>query len=212
MKLEINEIVYPVEIIYKNNKNMYLKIKDGPRIEVIAPFRTTDKTIKKFIESNSSYITKNVIKKQQIANKKSGKFEYLGHYYDILYTGKYGITLSDTTAYIGQNTNVDNWYKKEAKEMFKEYYEECFKNFKEASMKPELKIRKMKSKWGVCNVTNNTITLNQELIKLEPICLYYVIYHELSHLKHPNHSKDFWALVEKYVPNYKEIRKYMKNV
>ena len=70
----------------------------------------------------------------------------------------------------------------------------------------------MKSKWGVCNVTSNTITLNQELIKLEPICLEYVIYHELSHLKHPNHSKDFWSLVEKYVPNYKQIRKSMKTV
>ena len=54
--------------------------------------------------------------------------------------------------------------------------------------------------------------LNQELIKLEPACLIYVIYHELSHLKYPNHSKDFWALVEVYVPNYKEIRKHMKNV
>ncbi len=212
MKIEINGITYPIEITYKNNKNMYLRIKDGPKIEITAPLRTTEKTIREFIESNINFIAKNVIKKQQLQNKKSGKFEYLGHYYDILYTGKYGITLTDTIAYIGKNTNVDNWYKKEAKEMFKEYYDECFKNFREASLKPELKIRKMKSKWGVCNVTNNTITLNQELIKLEPACLIYVIYHELSHLKHHNHSKDFWDLVEIYVPNYKEIRKHMRNV
>ena len=212
MKIEINGIVYPIEITYKNNKNMYLRIKDGPRIEITAPIRTTERTITKFVETNIDYIAKNVIKKEQLKNKKSGKFEYLGHYYDILYTGKYGITLTDTVAYIGQNTNIDNWYKKEAKEMFKEYYDECFKYFKEANLKPDLKIRKMKSKWGVCNVTNNTITLNQELIKLEPACLEYVIFHELSHLKHPNHSKDFWSLVEKYVPNYKQIRKSMKNV
>ena len=96
--------------------------------------------------------------------------------------------------------------------MFKEYYDECFKNFKEASLKPELKIRRMKSKWGICNVTKNTITLNQELIKLEPVCLEYVIYHELCHLKHPDHSKAFWKLVEKYVPNYKQIKKEMRNV
>ena len=142
MKIEINDITYPIEIIYKNNKNMYLRIKDGPKIEITAPIRTPQRTIEKFIETNINYIAKNVIKKQQIQNKKSGKFEYLGHYYDILYTGKYGITLTDTVAYIGQNTNVDNWYKKEAKEMFKEYYDECFKNFKEANLKPDLKIRK----------------------------------------------------------------------
>lgn len=212
MQIQINDITYPIEIIYKNNKNMYLRIKEGPKIEITAPIRTTEKTIKKFIETNINYIAKNVIKKQQLQNKKSGKFEYLGHYYDILYTGKYGVTLTDTTAYIGKNTNVDNWYKKEAKEMFKEYYDECFKNFREASLKPDLKIRKMKSKWGVCNITKNTITLNQELIKLEPACLIYVIYHELSHLRHHNHSKDFWNLVEIYVPNYKEIRKHMRNV
>ena len=212
MQIQINDITYPIEIIYKNNKNMYLRIKDGPKIEITAPIRTTEKTIKKFIETNINYIAKNVIKKQQLQNKKSGKFEYLGHYYDILYTGKYGVTLTDTTAYIGKNTNVDNWYKKEAKEMFKEYYDECFKTFREASLKPDLKIRKMKSKWGVCNITKNTITLNQELIKLEPACLIYVIYHELSHLRHHNHSKEFWNLVEVYVPNYKEIRKHMRNV
>ncbi len=212
MQIQINDTVYPIEITYKNNKNMYLRIKDGPKIEITAPNRTPKKMIEKFIESNIDYIAKNVIKKEQLKNKKAGKFEYLGHYYDILYTGKYGITLTDTVAYIGQNTNIDNWYKKEAKEMFKEYYDECFKYFQEANLKPDLKIRKMKSKWGVCNVTNNTITLNQELIKLEPVCLEYVIFHELSHLKHHNHSKEFWSLVEKYVPNYKQIRKSMKNV
>lgn len=212
MQIEVNEKTYPITITYKRIKNMYLRIKDGPTIEITAPLRTTEKTIKNFIETNSNYIVKNVIKKQQLQNKKAGKFEYLGHYYDILYTGKYGVTITDTVAYIGTNTNIDNWYKKEAKEMFKEYYDECFRVFKEATLKPELKIRKMKSKWGVCNVTTNTITLNQELIKLEPECLIYVIFHELSHLKHPNHSKDFWSLVGAYVPNYKEIRKSMKNV
>ena len=88
MKIEINGITYPIEIIYKNNKNMYLRIKDGPKIEITAPLRTPSTTINKFVETNIDYIAKNVIKKQQLKNKKSGKFEYLGHYYDILYTGK----------------------------------------------------------------------------------------------------------------------------
>ena len=53
---------------------------------------------------------------------------------------------------------------------------------------------------------------NLELIKLDPVCLNYVIFHELCHLKHPNHSKDFWREVEIYVPDYKIIKKMMKNV
>ena len=69
MKIEINGITYPIEITYKNNKNMYLRIKDGPKIEITAPLRTPEKTIKKFIENNINYIAKNVVKKQNIKNK-----------------------------------------------------------------------------------------------------------------------------------------------
>ena len=51
---------------------------------------------------------------------------------------------------------------------------------------------------------------NLELIKKDSICLDYVIVHELSHLIHGNHSKDFWRLVEENFPKYKEVRKMMK--
>ena len=212
MEIEINGKTYPITITRKPIKNMYLRIKEGPKIEITASNRISEKDITKFVENNIKYIYKHVTEKQKVTTAKEGKFEYLGHYYDIVYTDKRGIDITDTIAYIGKSTNIDNWYKKEALEIFTEYYNECLDNFKESNKRPILKIRRMRGKWGVCNVTNNTITLNQELIKLEPICLEYVIYHELSHLVHHNHSKNFWNLVEKYVPDYKKIRKSMKNV
>ena len=69
----------------------------------------------------------------------------------------------------------------------------------------------MTSRWGVCNIKNHNVTLNSELSTYNIECLNYVIVHELSHFIHPNHSKDFWFLVGKYYPNYKEIRKYLRN-
>ena len=54
------------------------------------------------------------------------------------------------------------------------------------------------------------VTLNLELSKYDINALNYVIVHELSHFIHPNHSKEFWNLVSKYYPNYKEARKYLK--
>ena len=75
---------------------------------------------------------------------------------------------------------------------------------------PRLTIRQMKSRWGVCNTRDKRVTLNLELIKMLPQCLDYVIVHELSHLIHANHSKDFWNLVEENYPNYKTVRKIMK--
>ncbi len=212
MNIKINNKIYNVEIIYKNNKNMYLRIKDDLKIVVTAPLKISEKKIQKFVESNIDYISKVIIQKEEVLAKKQDKFQYLGKLYDICYINERKIFLGEEKALIGKNVNIDNWYKKNAIEVFENYYNSCFQNFKEAKYKPLLKIRKMKGKWGVCNITNKTITLNLELIKLNPKYLIYVIYHELCHLKHPNHSKDFWALVEKYVPNYKQIKKEMKNV
>lgn len=212
MNIKINNKIYNVEMIYKNNKNMYLRIKDDLKIVVTAPLKISEKKIQKFVESNIDYISKVIIQKEEVLAKKKDKFQYLGKLYDICYINERKIFLGEEKALIGKNVNIDNWYKKNAIEVFENYYNSCFQNFNEAKYKPLLKIRKMKGKWGVCNITNKTITLNLELIKLNPKYLIYVIYHELCHLKHPNHSKDFWTLVEKYVPNYKQIKKEMKNV
>ena len=113
--------------------------------------------------------------------------------------------------FVKRNFNLDNWYRKQAKSLFQERLDYNYNLFNEKIPYPLLKIRKMKSKWGVCNVTKKTITLNLELIKMQGKYLDYVIIHELSHLVYPNHSKNFWLLVEKYEPNYKKYRKEMKN-
>lgn len=75
--------------------------------------------------------------------------------------------------------------------------------------KPVLKLRKMKSKWGSCNFVKGIITLNTNLIYCTKEQISYVIVHEFSHLLVHNHSKDFYNVVEIYVPDYKRIRKEM---
>lgn len=73
-----------------------------------------------------------------------------------------------------------------------------------------LKTSKAKSRWGYCK-KNGTIGLNSYLINLEGELIDYVCIHELAHLVHFNHSKEFWNLVEKYCPDYKVLRKQLKN-
>lgn len=211
MKIDVDGNIYNVEITYKNIKNMYLRVSKDLIIKVTAPKIIKEARIKQFIEENLHHIAKEIREKKEVYDKKKDKFEYLGNLYDICYTNKKGIELGNKIAFIGKNTNIDNWYKMISKEVFKTVYDNCYKNFKTVKSKPELKIRKMKGKWGVCNITNHTITLNQELIKLNPKYLEYVIYHELCHLKHPDHSKNFWNEVSKYTPDYKQIKKEMKN-
>jgi predicted metal-dependent hydrolase len=69
----------------------------------------------------------------------------------------------------------------------------------------------LKSRWGSCR-SDKTITLNYHLLDLTDELINYVIIHELAHTKYMNHSSDFWSLVEKFSPNYKLIRKEVRNV
>ena len=73
----------------------------------------------------------------------------------------------------------------------------------------KITIKEIKYAWGSCSSKKN-ITINLELIKYSQKAIRYVILHELCHIKHMNHSKEFWKLVEKYMPEYKEIQKEFK--
>jgi len=74
----------------------------------------------------------------------------------------------------------------------------------------ELRLRKMKRRWGSCD-TRKIITLNINLIKLDPKLIDYVVVHELAHLKHMNHSRAFHTLVNSYLSDEKERRKLLKH-
>lgn len=73
----------------------------------------------------------------------------------------------------------------------------------------KVKIKDMKCAWGSCT-SNKNISFNSELIYFDEYIIEYVIVHELSHLKYMNHQKEFWNLVEKYITNYKSLRKELK--
>lgn len=71
-------------------------------------------------------------------------------------------------------------------------------------------IRDQKSRWGSCS-SNGNINLNWRLLLMHPMIGRYVVVHELAHRKHMNHSKEFWAEVEKTMPNYKKYRKQLRD-
>lgn len=74
----------------------------------------------------------------------------------------------------------------------------------------KISIKKLKYAWGSCTSKKN-ISYNYELIYKEKNLIEYVIVHELVHLKYMNHQKNFWNLVEEYIPDYKERRKMLKS-
>lgn len=71
------------------------------------------------------------------------------------------------------------------------------------------RIKDMRTRWGSCNPRTGNININIQLMNKPEICLEYVILHELTHLKVANHSKEFYSNIEKFMPEYKKIRKLL---
>lgn len=206
-----DEIYYDVIITKKNNKHLYIRVNDDMKISVTCPYLYTNKMIEKVIVQNKSDIIKMIeAKKKSKEKKQSENKSILGFKLNVLYDNVKKPKYDDKTLVVSDDAMLDKWYKSIAKKVFKEYLDEAYYVFEEKIPYPKLKIRTMKTRWGVCNRKDNSVTLNLELIKKDQEYLNYVIVHELSHFVHFNHSKDFWNTVEKYCPDYKRVRKNLK--
>lgn len=76
--------------------------------------------------------------------------------------------------------------------------------------RPALRVRSMKSRWGVCSPAKKQITLALELYSQPPAAQIYVVVHEYCHFRVPNHSPAFWAEVERILPDWKARRRLLR--
>lgn len=210
MTYKIENQEYEVIITKKNNKNTYLRVKEDLKIYITTNHFTTKMYIKKLLKENEKQIKKMIEKQTQKQNKKN-YFNYLGNSYKVLIDDVKEVKFLDDTIYVKDYESLNKWLKKQIKKIFIERLDYNYNRYKEKIPYPKLKIRTMKTRWGVCNIKNNTVTLNTKLIEYDIEKLDYVIIHELSHFIHFNHSKHFWNQVIKYTPNYKQIRKELKD-
>ena len=207
MKIEIDNKIYDIEIIRKSNRNTYVRVKNG-KIVVTTNYLSSKNSIIKLIKDNKESIIK-MIDKDSKKCEKNENFYYFGKKYDVIY-GFNDIDISDDKIYVLDKNSLDKYINKNIIGIFSKRLNYWYNIFEEDIPVPNLKIRKMTSRWGVCNIKNHNVTLNYHLSKYDISCLDYVIIHELCHFIHPNHSKNFWNLVSKYYPKYKECRKMLK--
>lgn len=206
-----DNIKYNIFINRKKIKNLYIRVDDNLDININCPYFYTESMIKDIVYKNEKDIIKMILSKGAHLDKlKRQKYMLLGKPIEVLYDMVKKPIYSDDKLIIKDDNMLDKWYKLKAKEIFKIYLDEAYYVFEEKIPYPILKIRSMKTRWGVCNRKDNSVTLNLELIKKDKEYLNYVIVHELSHFVHFDHSKAFWQIVEKYCPEYKIVRKKLK--
>lgn len=209
MEVVINDKVYPVYIERKNNRNMYLRVKnDG--IHISTNYLTSDRRIKEFIKNNEDGIVKmfdHVTKKEE----KKENFYYLGKKYEVVLLDNISkIEFSDNIVFVKSKKYLNTFLENESKRIFNERVKICYNMFEENIPYPNVVVWKMKRKWGYCNKREKLIKLNFELIKYSINEIDYVVIHELCHFLEFNHSKNFWKYVKKYKPDYKEAQKVLK--
>lgn len=195
-----------VVIIKKHIKNIYFRINEENQIVVSCPYLVTKKEVMKILENNIKSLEKMYTKSCK-SNKEKEEILYLGKKMDFVEYKK--IMFQDNLAF-GPSINAINEYLEEnSLKIFQDRLDLYTPEFINLP-KFRLRIRKMKSRWGVCNKSSMTVTLNSLLIHKDVHLIDYVIVHELSHFEHMDHSNAFWNEVKKHYPNYKKARKELR--
>ena len=225
------EKILGYEVHRKKVKNINLRIKPNMEVYISVPMNLHRDYIENFIRSKEEWI-KSVLKKVEDVKEKQKGFEYkngeiykfLGKEYNfILRTGNFnGVSLKNdaksNVMILTVNENIfenidekkkvmEKWYFENAKKLFLKFVEKWLEILDEHVEK--VAIKPMKTRWGSCNYVKKYINLNTELIKRTPFEIEYVILHELTHLKYPNHGKGFYNYIERYMPNYKVAEKML---
>lgn len=206
-KIIIDDEEYEYIVNFKNIKNVYLRVKEANIIEVSASKRCKVKDIEKIIIDNKEFVKKANLKvKNSLDSVK--KIMYLGN--ELTLVNSDNLYIDNNYIYARDYDDAMNYIYSLAYDLFKKRLDNImimFDNLPEF----DLKIRKMKTRWGVCNKKSMTVTLNTFLITKDSSLIDYVIVHELCHFKYMDHSKDFWNEVSKYYPYYKRARKELNS-
>lgn len=183
MEVKVKDRVYQVQVQRKKIKHTYLRLNEEGQIIISTSILTPDKMIKQFIDEEQVQIELMLKRFKQRGERR--------HYY-----------LGEPTT---KEVDLDL-----IKRTYEERLERVYVVMRESIPYPQLKVRAMKSRWGTCNLKTKTITLNKELIKYRVEVIDYVIMHELCHFIYAHHGPLFWKLVRKYIPDYQDLRKELR--
>lgn len=219
-------------IHYKKIKNIYIRVKPDLNIHVNAPKRVTKKYIKEIIEKRKDWIEERIeaMQKRNISDFTLKELEdgneifYLGKSYmlKVVKSRRDNIILAGRIMYMYVNisNNLNNkrkkqltlniWYKKEAIKLFEELIKK-YSSLMNLNTNITFTVKKLKSKWGSCDIAKKHILLNLELMKYPIHTIEYIILHELTHLLYPNHSKDFYNTISLYMPEWKKEKVILDN-
>jgi len=213
-----------IQIVRKAIKNLHLGVyPPNGRVRVAVPFRVTDDAVRLAVIGKLGWIQRQRRRfaaqpRESARELVSGESHYfLGRRYRLRVVekaGAAGVVLSNRTRmelHVQPGATAQHrdrvlqaWYRQQLKRMIPPLLEKWQPIL--AVEAAEWGIKKMKTKWGVCNVEARRIWLNLELAKKPPQCLEFVLVHELAHLIERLHNDRFLAVMDKHLPPWRQRR------
>lgn len=225
MIFNAGNIDIPYEIAI-NRRLKYAKIAIGlDGVKVLLPRNMNNRDIGRLLEAKKDWIYKHYMKIKPVMDRVhdcSRYILYMGNFYNkTLYRGNTNLVIfngSEFSIYV--DTVLDDSERdKKASELLREWYINSLREIINRRLiyyreiinvsYNLVKIKDQKSRWGSCSGKGN-LNFNWRLIMMPQQVMDYVIVHELCHLKYLNHSKDFWNIVSKYIPDYKRDNEWLK--
>jgi len=208
-------------VIFLPRKTLAIEVHPSCQITVRAPIDTHFQEIDKRVHRRARWICQQLSFFEQYRMRTSQReyvsgetHLYLGKQYrlKVSKSNKNSVIINSNRIMLSHRPDytpeqiLTNWYQKEVKLIFNEIFELSLKRFRRFNISyPKLRICKMKSRWGSIS-SRGAITLNPKLIFAPKVCIQYVIIHELCHLKHRNHDKNFYNLLSQKMPNWQHAK------
>ena len=210
-------IHYELQIM--DRKSLEIAVHPDKRVVVKAPSATSMDAIQEHIEKRARWIKKQLTYFSQFEPRTPPR-QYVGGESHLYLGRKYRLKISSANrdqvllksgyfyiqcvrqdpTYIRKL--LEAWYRRHAFVYFTNLVDDCWDGFDKAECtKPKLKIQQLKTRWGSLS-RRGQLTLNTELVKTPKECIEYVIMHELCHLKHHNHGREFYKLLDRTMPDW----------
>lgn len=228
--IEVNGEIFEYSYIRKSTVRAYIRISNTAEILVTMPKHCTFAQIDDFILRKMDWIKSKI---QSVKDSNSAKAKQTGQDEEwILYKGskfpvqislskKVSIKLHDgildmqltlPKERIDVSATIVAWRKYSARYEYQAILDTMFEKVEYLGYKmPNLKIKKMTSRWGSYSRRTHSINMNSELLKAPIECIEFVIMHELCHLKHLDHSKNFYDLLTTLMPDHRQREKVLRD-
>lgn len=226
-QIEVSGI--PIKIVRKTIKNIHLGVypPDG-HVRVAVPQHVTDDNVRLAVISRLKWIKEQQARFQSQPRQSqrqlvTGESHYFfGKRYRLEVVERRGshqvviknnrtlqLLVNPGTTQLNRALLLNEWYRQQLKERIPELLSQWEPVI--GKTVTDWGVKKMKTKWGSCNITQKRIWLNLELAKKPVDCLEYVLVHEMVHLLERNHDKKFIAYLDHFLPRWRQFRDILKS-